>query len=155
MKKIKRLYIEGIHTLLRLYWFIFRPTGNGVKAVLCQEGKVLMVRHNYGHKLWTFPGGGVKRGEVLEVAIKREVNEELGIVLETVVHIGTYETNYEHKQVTVDCYMAEVTSDSFTVDGFEIAEGCWFSPEALPDNRASSVDKIMAMFSGTTEVSKM
>ena len=148
MKKIKRLCIEGIHTLLRLYWFIFRPTGRGVKAVLCHEGKVLMVRHNYGHKLWTFPGGGVKRGEVLSGAIIREVREELGVVLNAVTHLGTYESTYEYKQVTVDCYTADVTSDYFTIDDFEIAEGGWFSPAALPDNRAASVDKIMTM-SGT------
>ncbi len=145
MKKIKRLYIEGIHTLLRLYWFIFRPVGRGVKAVLCHKGKVLMVRHNYGHKLWTFPGGGVKRGEVLSEAIIREVQEELGVVLDAVTHLGTYESNYEHKQVTVDCYTADVTSDSFTIDDFEIAEGCWFSPAALPDNRAASVEQILVM----------
>ncbi len=154
MKKIKRLYIEGVHTLLRLYWFIFRPTGRGIKVVLCHEGKVLMVRHNYGHKLWTFPGDGVKRGEVLNVAAKREINEELGVVLETVEHIGTYETNYEHKLVTVDCYTAQVTSDTFMIDDFEIAEGQWFLPDVLPDNRAASVDKIMRMYFGANEVSK-
>ncbi len=154
MKKIKRLYIESIHRLLRLYWYIFRPTGRGVKVVLCHEGRVLMVRHNYGHKLWTFPGGGVKSGEVLTVAAIREVQEELGVALTAVVHLGTYESNYEHKQVTVDCYTAQVPSESFAIDDFEIAEGQWFLPDTLPVNRASSVDKIMMMFLGTQEVSK-
>lgn len=145
MKKIKLIFIRFAHQLLRLYWFVFRPVGRGVKVVLCYKEKVLMVRHNYGHGLWTVPGGGVKDGELLEVAAVREIKEELGIIITSVTHIGTYTSNYEYKQVTVDCYIAKVASEDFQIDNFEIAEGRWFSPEALPDNRASSVDKIMAM----------
>jgi len=49
----------------------------------CQ--RVLFVRQVTGLKLWTLPGGKVKRGESLVNALKREVYEESGLRVE----IGT------------------------------------------------------------------
>ena len=40
---------------------------------------VLLVRQAAGLKLWTLPGGKVKRGESLVKAVKREVYEETGL----------------------------------------------------------------------------
>ena len=43
------------------------------------EGSVLLVRQVVGQKLWTLPGGKVKRNESLRRALKREVQEETGL----------------------------------------------------------------------------
>jgi ADP-ribose pyrophosphatase YjhB (NUDIX family) len=43
------------------------------------EENVLLVRQAGGLKLWTLPGGKVKRGESLVKALKREVYEESGL----------------------------------------------------------------------------
>ena len=44
--------------------------------------RVLFVRQVTGLKLWTLPGGKVKRGESLVNALKREVYEESGLRVE-------------------------------------------------------------------------
>jgi 8-oxo-dGTP diphosphatase len=42
------------------------------------EQRVLLVRQAVGLRLWTLPGGKVKRGESLVKALKRELYEETG-----------------------------------------------------------------------------
>src|SRR6202162_698352 len=43
------------------------------------EQKVLLVRQALGMRLWTLPGGKVKRGESLVKALRRELYEETGL----------------------------------------------------------------------------
>ena len=52
----------------------------GVRALLLQEGKVVLVRHTYVSG-WYLPGGGVEVGESMADALKREIAEEAGAVL--------------------------------------------------------------------------
>jgi 8-oxo-dGTP diphosphatase len=52
-------------------------------AVIIEEGRVLMVAHKkLDDVYWLLPGGGVEYGEPLDRALKREINEELGISIE-------------------------------------------------------------------------
>jgi ADP-ribose pyrophosphatase YjhB (NUDIX family) len=46
------------------------------------EQRVLLVRQAVGLRLWTLPGGKVKRGESLVKALRRELYEETGLRVE-------------------------------------------------------------------------
>jgi 8-oxo-dGTP diphosphatase len=49
-------------------------------AAILRDGHILMVRHHYDRRdYWTLPGGGVEQGETPELAVLREVREEVGL----------------------------------------------------------------------------
>lgn len=114
------------------YRFIFRPKTRGVKCVIAFNNQILLIKNSYGYSSWTFPGGGVKKGEVIEEAIKREVKEEVGIRLNSVEHIGKFHTNISFKEDTVFCFASQVDSDFFEIDNIEIAEAKWFPVSEMP-----------------------
>ncbi|WP_319018204.1 (deoxy)nucleoside triphosphate pyrophosphohydrolase [Altererythrobacter sp. CC-YST694] len=54
-------------------------------AIMHGDGRVLMHRRPFGKHhggLWEFPGGKVELGETPVMALIREINEELGIILD-------------------------------------------------------------------------
>ena len=56
---------------------------NAVRAIIMKEGKVLMV-YSETSKEFKFPGGGIEHDESRDVALRREVLEEVGHVIKSV-----------------------------------------------------------------------
>lgn len=68
--------------LLHVYFLLSRGLTVGVRCVVLNEKKeVLLVRHSYTDG-WHLPGGGIGIGESAEEAVKREVFEETAHVLD-------------------------------------------------------------------------
>jgi 8-oxo-dGTP diphosphatase len=56
-----------------------RPTIR-VGGLLQHEGRILVVKQGRGEeRYWLLPGGGVRFGETLSEALRREIDEELGL----------------------------------------------------------------------------
>ena len=54
-------------------------------ALIAADGRVLLQRRKLGGEhggLWEFPGGKVEPGESPQMAIRREIEEEIGVVLD-------------------------------------------------------------------------
>ncbi len=78
-----------------------------VAAVIEKHGKVLIAKRRKGDKLagkWEFPGGKIDPGETAEEALKRELNEELGIETEVRDFICSSRYDYEHLSVELLAY---------------------------------------------------
>lgn len=128
------------------YWFIVRPTTRGVKCVVQHaDGTVLLVKLNYAHRLWTFPGGGVDRNETAAQAAMRELKEETGITLPSLKKIDEYFAINEYKRNTVTVYFGTTPDKTVTIDPVEISEARWCNPDSLPPDTAPSVLKIVTM----------
>ena len=85
------------HKILRVWWHIFKPITLGVRAIVVDEkGWVLLVKHTY-EDYWYIPGGGVKKGETFEQAIRRELLEETGYEINIIELFGVYNNTYEGK----------------------------------------------------------
>jgi 8-oxo-dGTP pyrophosphatase MutT (NUDIX family) len=124
------MYIRLLYLLYRIYTFFARPVVNGVRVLLVQEGQVLLVRHTY-LKGWYMPGGGVKRGETMDEAARREAREEVGAELGELRLMGVYsnfEMNRSDHNVVFICtdFKWNHTHDQ------EIAEARFFPISALP-----------------------
>ena len=55
------------------------------------QGAILLVRQALGRRLWTLPGGKVKRSESLKSALKREVREETGLAVSALRYQQMYD----------------------------------------------------------------
>ena len=119
-----------VYLAYRIYCFFFRPLTLGVRVMMIQNDQVLLVRHTYMNG-WFMPGGGVKRGETLDHAARREAHEETGAMLNDLRLAGAY-TNF--KEWKSDHNILFLSTD-FTISGkhdLEIAEIRFFSLDALP-----------------------
>lgn len=133
------LWIVG-RPVLRLYWRLTRPLTAGVRAVVLDaEGRVLLVRHTYIPG-WYLPGGGVERGETMLTSLRRELDEETGVILNGEARLaGLYANFREFKSDHVALFLVEHGQyERVSRKSPEIAEADFFAPDALPDGITAS-----------------
>lgn len=110
---------------------------------MIKDDKVVLVKHSY-QDAWFLPGGGVKRGETLEQAIRRETAEECGATLNDVSFIGTYTNFVEYRSDHVSLFLSEDFTFQQTND-HEIEMVKAFPLQQLPTNTSpGSQGKITA-----------
>jgi len=81
-----------------------------VAAAIVRDGKVLLARrHDDAHQggLWEFPGGKVERGEDARAALARELDEELGITLESARPLIAVPHDYSDKSILLDVWLVD------------------------------------------------
>jgi 8-oxo-dGTP diphosphatase len=82
-----------------------------VAAIIREGNKVLITqRPDNVHlaRLWEFPGGKVEAGESLEIALRREIREELGIEICVDGKVLTVEYDYPTKSVRLHFFYCTV-----------------------------------------------
>lgn len=105
-----------------------------VAVIIGKDGRILIAKrpddvHQGG--LWEFPGGKVEQGENLEVALKRELVEELGIELQACEPLLEIHHDYPDKSVLLDVW--RVTAFSGQAYGREQQPIRWVAPKFLTD----------------------
>ena len=126
------MFIRLLYIGFRVYCFIFRPIRMGVRVMMIENDKVWLVRQTY-MRGWFMPGGGVKKGETLDKAARREAREETGADLGVITLMGAY-TNFtewktDHNIVFI-CNDFQINSKPDN----EIAELRAFSLNELPND---------------------
>lgn len=117
MRYLMKWLLTLAYHLNRVRCFLLRPLSIGVKLILIQDGQIVLVKHSY-QSGWHIPGGGVKRGETLEQAVRREAREELGATLTDLRLQGIYTHFGEYKSD----HLATFVSEAFTLTGRGDAE---------------------------------
>jgi ADP-ribose pyrophosphatase YjhB (NUDIX family) len=120
------------YMLLRVYWFIMRPRVRGALALLVHADQLLLVRNTYGRRVWTLPGGMIKRNEDPAAAMRREVHEEVGIAVEGLQLVGVFTGRQAQRHDTIHIFTAPVSHPVVHIDPGEILDAQWFPLADLP-----------------------
>ena len=125
-------------------------TRNAVRGIILRDDQVLMV-HSLVNGDFKFPGGGVEDGEEHSTTLQRELLEECGVQLKTI--LGEFGRVEEYDMAEEDdfdlfCmhshyYLCEV-EDCFGVqnlDDYELEYG--FTPEWVPMEHAITVNRAL------------
>ncbi|MDX6713985.1 MAG: hypothetical protein QOH30_543 [Baekduia sp.] len=129
---LRRAYRLG-YLVLRPWWFVTRPHTLGVKAVVRCGEQILVVRHTYARRdQWDLPGGFLRPGEDAELALRRELGEELGIAPVAVMLIAVVASRADRKRERLFTYVADVADMAISPSEAEIAQAHWVAHDALP-----------------------
>ncbi|MGE4250086.1 MAG: NUDIX domain-containing protein [Parvibaculaceae bacterium] len=116
-------------------WFrLRRGMTLGVRAAIFDDqDRVFLVRHSYAPG-WLFPGGGVERGETIYDALRRELVEEGGIVIDgaPVLH-GLFSNEAKFRGDHVACFVVRRFTRREWKPDVEIKEAGFFPLASLPD----------------------
>ncbi|MFU8784345.1 8-oxo-dGTP diphosphatase MutT [Aliidiomarina sp.] len=103
-----------------------------VAVVVNQHAQILVSkRANHQHQggLWEFPGGKVENGEPVQIALARELHEELNISLSNATPLLQVSHDYGDKYVVLDVWW--VSDYAGEVHGNEGQEWQWADAQTL------------------------
>ena len=102
-----------------------------VAAIIHRDGAYFATQRGYGEfeGMWEFPGGKIEPGESREDALKREIQEELGVDIYMKELLCTTEYDYPTFHLTMHCYLCSVASGEIELREHKSAQ--WLTAEAL------------------------
>ncbi|MGB1242502.1 MAG: NUDIX domain-containing protein [Chitinophagales bacterium] len=146
LTQIIKVLLKPILLLRKLYWRLFRPTTVGVRAIVLNDKRqVLLVKHTYTND-WYLPGGKVDKNESLIVAVKRELKEEIGITqIEDIEQFYTYSNFFEYKSDYITVFIVQNFNSKNRIH-FEIEEFGYYGFEEIPINISKGTKRRLKEF---------
>jgi A/G-specific adenine glycosylase len=115
-------------------------------GVLRHDGKVLIGRRPEDGilaGLWQFPGGRLEAGESLEACLRREWVEELGVQIEPLEKIGSYDHAHTNFRITVHAFACRLLQgEPQALDHTEIR---WVQISHLGDYPMGKIDRRISL----------
>ena len=112
-----------------------------VAAVIYNEGAYFATQRGYGEfeGMWEFPGGKIEAGESRESALKREIQEELGVNVAIDKFLCTTDSDYPEFHLTMHCYLCSIESGEIELREHKAAR--WLTVESLDSVEWLPADK--------------
>ncbi len=105
-------------------------------AIILADNKLLTLKYNYnGNLLYAIPGGNLEFGEKLEVALKRELQEEIGLEIEVQNLLFIAEVHQQNKYTLHCIFNSKIVSGIPQLNPKETTalEICWLPIENIED----------------------
>lgn len=102
-----------------------------VAALIVKENQVLSTQRGYGEFEggWEFPGGKIEAGESPQEALKREIKEELNLLISVGNKLLTVEYDYPSFHLSMDCFICFPLQDNFEL--LEHHQAKWLTENEL------------------------
>jgi NAD+ diphosphatase len=110
----------------------YPPVSPAVITAIIRDGAILLAHNERFPKgLYSLVAGFVEPGEDLEGCVKREVFEEVGVRVTNIRYFGSQPWPFPHSLMVG--FTAEYDSGEIRVDGREIDDARWFTPDTIPN----------------------
>ncbi|GAB5350191.1 NUDIX hydrolase [Alteriqipengyuania sp. 357] len=131
-KPVERFALR-IANRLRHHWRrIAKPQLYSVTVLLRDRGgRVLFIRHSYGPSGWTLPGGGMSAREAPEETARREMHEELGVRLDGLELLETFDETVSGAPQRAHVFTARLDAEPVP-DGREVVAAQFFAMDEVP-----------------------
>lgn len=139
-----------VRPFYQAYSRLSRGATLGVRGLVLNEaGEVLLVEHTYVRG-WFLPGGGVERGETVEEALIRELQEEAGVsVLGRPQLLAVHANHRTFRGDHVVLFRVDAWTPCPATSRGEIAAVAWFAPDRLPaDATAATRRRVEELIGG-------
>jgi 8-oxo-dGTP diphosphatase len=113
-----------------------------VAAVVSRDGKYLVTQRRATAvlpNLWEFPGGKVEAGESDEDALKREIDERLGVDVSVGQMISYVGHPYEHYNVDLYLYECRLLTENVSARGVQAFR--WIASDEFDDYEFAPADE--------------
>lgn len=106
-----------------------------VAAVIEVDGRLLCTqrgpnRRAYISGKWEFPGGKIEEGEAPDVALAREIREELQVDVRVGAHLLTVEHSYPDFALTMHAFRCELSDSPGAIRLSEHVSAEWLDPQS-------------------------
>jgi 8-oxo-dGTP pyrophosphatase MutT (NUDIX family) len=135
------------YPLLKLYWRIRKPLTLGVRLIVADDEKgVLLVRHTYVGG-WYLPGGGVEKGETFLEAARRELWEECGVEAREMTLCHLYYSEREGKRDHIALFhVTRYRQHERSESDPEVADMRFFAWSELPEQLSPATRRRLEEF---------
>jgi len=129
---MKKVFLKTIYFLIWPFVFIYAPMRVRSRIMVIKNNTFIGVKHSIGSNKWSLPGGGVKKGEDNKDAAIRELQEELGLVVQPhdvheLVGLTTYYEGGHFLRYVI--YVATITGEVTVSHNHEISEVDWLATD--------------------------
>lgn len=103
-----------------------------VAGIICYQGRILLARRSVGKSqggLWEFPGGKIEAGESPQESLCRELQEELGLVVEVGPLLAVNAHDYSHVRIQLEGYWAKAADKTVKLTVHDAVD--WVLPEEI------------------------
>lgn len=149
-KKIKKLTDRLVSCFFCGFHFYLSPSITNAAILENKQGEILLVKRKLSPKkgFWDLPGGFIEFKETIETSIKREIKEELGVVITNLQYFSSYPGRYFYKgllYITLCCVFLGKINNQQPKAGDDAQSLRFFRKEKIPFKKLAFVDVKQAL----------